>query len=54
MNNHHIGSIADYDPIKKQLYGNAKYSNSSESPSCNLGVCIFPSWPYTHFYFVKY
>lgn len=40
--NNHIGSIADYDPIKKQQsYGGAnKYANKSEIPNGNLGVCI--------------
>ncbi|KAF0765757.1 LIM and SH3 domain protein Lasp-like [Aphis craccivora] len=36
--NNHIGSIADYDPIKKQQsYGGVKYTNNSESQNYNLG-----------------
>uniref|UniRef100_A0A2S2PAV1 LIM and SH3 domain protein F42H10.3 n=1 Tax=Schizaphis graminum TaxID=13262 RepID=A0A2S2PAV1_SCHGA len=36
--NNHIGSIADYDPIKKQpSYGGVKYTNNSESQNYNLG-----------------
>jgi len=36
--NNHIGSIADYDPIKKQQsYGGVKYANNSEVQNCNLG-----------------
>jgi len=36
--NHNIGSIADYDPIKKQQsYGGVKYANKSESQNFNLG-----------------
>lgn len=41
FNNHHIGSIADYDPIKKQQpYGGVKYTNSSESQNYSFGVFI--------------
>ncbi|XP_022160078.1 LIM and SH3 domain protein F42H10.3 isoform X2 [Myzus persicae] len=36
--NNHIGSIADYDPIKKQpSYVGVKYTNNSESQNYNLG-----------------
>ncbi|XP_025421956.1 LIM and SH3 domain protein Lasp isoform X2 [Sipha flava] len=38
FNNHQIGSIADYDPIKKQQpYGGVKYTNYSESKNYNFG-----------------
>lgn len=39
--NNHIGSIADYDPIKKQPVCDVKYTNNSESQNYNLGVCTF-------------
>lgn len=40
--NHNIGSIADYDPIKKQQsYSGIKYVNKSESQNYNFGVYIY-------------
>lgn len=41
-NDNIIGSIADYDPIKKQQsYNSVKYTDSSETQNFNLGVCIY-------------
>lgn len=41
-NNHHIGSIADYDPIiKQQAYSGNKHTHNSDSQNYNFGVCHF-------------